>query len=110
MKKKASRRLLDYKQNCHKFDEELQPGDYVFDFEFQLPHDLPASIYYLNKDHNQKPKAKVRYSIKASIITEDERKDISYKQMLIVHEPPNEKKGILDEKDEEQLHVFTNEK
>lgn len=109
MKKKASRRLLDYKQNCYEFKEDIQPGDYAFNFEFQLPHDLPASIYYLNKDHNQKPKAKVRYSIKASILTEDKRA-IAYKQMLIVHEPPNAKKGILEADDEDQFHLFDNTK
>lgn len=80
----------------------------MFNFEFLLPKDLPASIYYLNKDHNQKPKAKVRYSIKVSLLTEDDMK-INYKQMLIVHEPPNKKEGIIEENDEEKCHVFSDE-
>lgn len=30
--------------------------------------------------------------------------------MLIVHEPPNEKKGILEADDEDEYHIFDNTK
>ena len=52
LKKKAWRRILDFDENVFDFDDDIQPGDYMFNFEFQLPKDLPASIYYLNKDHS----------------------------------------------------------
>ena len=52
LKKKAQRRIIDFDENCFDFEEDIQPGDYMFNFEFMLPKDLPASIYYLNKDHS----------------------------------------------------------
>ena len=52
LKKKAQRRIIDFDENCFDFEDDIQPGDYVFNFEFLLPKDLPASIYYLNKDHS----------------------------------------------------------
>jgi len=45
------------------------PGDYTIPFEFDLQNQLPASIMWARKDHHDKPKANVKYSVKARLLT-----------------------------------------
>lgn len=45
----------------------LIPGDFVIPFQFKLPQDLPASLYYRDPSNHFTPLAKIRYSVKAYI-------------------------------------------
>ena len=67
----------------------LQPGDYDLNFEFTLPEDLPATILFKEKKHRDKPKAKLLHTVKAILHTQDQ-KQMMYKQLIVVHEPPVE--------------------
>ena len=67
----------------------LQPGDYQIPFEFTLPMNIPATIMYKNCHDHDKPKAKLLYSVKSVLHTHD-KKEMKYKQLLVVHEPPVE--------------------
>jgi hypothetical protein len=42
---------------------------------------------YHNQHHYDRPKAFVKYSVKATIITHS-KQTLKYKQMLVIHEPP----------------------
>lgn len=42
---------------------------------------------WARKDHRDKPKAQVKYSVKARLLTHDNQY-LKYKQMLVIHEPP----------------------
>jgi len=64
------------------------PGDYVIPFEFTLPLNLPSSINYKN-NIGDKPKAKIKHTIKA-IINMKNGKIMKYKQLLVIHENPVE--------------------
>ena len=78
---------MDFKGDCFSFQQDLMPGDYTIPFEFTLPPGVPASIMYHNQHHYDSPKAFVKYSVKATIVTHS-RQTLKYKQMLVIHEPP----------------------
>lgn len=81
--------IIDYKQsNAYKFAEDLQPGDYIFQFEFDLPPSIPGSLEFDDKYMGSEQSAKIRYTIKASITTPDPNTTLIYKQWLIVSEQP----------------------
>jgi len=65
----------------------LAPGDYTIPFEFDLPASLPASLMWKRKDHYDRPSIKIKYSIK-SIVHTHSKKQLKYKQLLLIHEPP----------------------
>lgn len=64
------------------------PGDYVIPFKFLLPAGLPSSLLYNNKHHIKKPKAKIKYILKAKIQTKSDHHEMFYKQVLIIREHP----------------------
>jgi hypothetical protein len=61
--------IMNYKATCFTFQGPLNPGDYTIPFEFDLPGSLPASMMWKRRDHRDRPKATVKYSAKARIIT-----------------------------------------
>ena len=85
-KRKARRQVIHYSQPCFTFATPvLYPGDYVIPFNFPLPAGLPSSIFYHNKNDWDKPKAKVKYHIKAKLHGHH-NSDMVYKQVLLVRE------------------------
>lgn len=89
VKEKLYRNLLAFNGDCFTFTEDLQPGDYTFRFEFALPETLPASIMFKNDNHADRPKVFIKYSVRAKIVT-NSGKELKYKQMVMIHEPPIE--------------------
>ena len=61
--------IMDYRAICFTFQGPLNPGDFTIPFEFDLQPQLPASIMWARKDHRDKPKAQVKYSVKARLQT-----------------------------------------
>ena len=88
VKRKADKKIMEYKNSCFNFSGGLFPGDYAIPFKFQLPTGIPSSILYNDKKHNRLPKAKVKYHIKAVVETFDGHSAMKYKQILIVREKP----------------------
>lgn len=86
-KEKCFKQLIDVTAHCFAFGSRLMPGDYTVPFEFTIPAHLPASIMYHNIHHHDKPKAHIKYNVKA-IVHNHDRTQLKYKQMLILHEPP----------------------
>ena len=86
-KAKFHHKILDFKGTAFQFHETLGPGDYTIPFEFMLPNHIPASIYFKAHHHHDKPKSVVKYTIKGILHGHDGR-DLSYKQLLVLHEPP----------------------
>ena len=67
-KKKSYRYFIECKAPVFKFKgANLLPGNYCVSFSFLLPTDLPSTIFYKNRKREEKPKAKVKYTIKAKI-------------------------------------------
>lgn len=88
-KRKARREIMDYKTPCFIFPPQgLIPGDFVVPFSFQLPLGIPSSMFFKNSHTKAKPKAKVKYTIKAKIQTHSDKNEMSYKQVLIIREKP----------------------
>lgn len=79
--------LFEFKNEVWKFEGTLQPGDYTLPFEFMLPASLPASCVFSKSNDFNRPRIKVKYAIKSTISTPD-NKAITYKQWLIIHESP----------------------
>ena len=70
VKKKDRRQVIHYSQPSFTFTEPiLHPGDYVIPFSFPLPVGIPSSIFYHNHHAAGRPKAKVKYHIKAKLHT-----------------------------------------
>jgi len=69
----------------------IAPGDYIFPFSFALPPIIPSSIIYKNTLRRERPKAKVKYHIRARLNTRVANlMGMAYKQVLIIRErPPN---------------------
>ena len=63
----------------------MTPGDYTVRFNFNLPADLPSSVYYKGKSRELN-KIKVKYFIKASISYNEGEELAEYKQVLVVRE------------------------
>ena len=75
IKEKLHRKILDFKGICFTFMQPyLNPGDHTIPFEFTLPQHLPASIMYHNRNHHNKPKCHIKYSILATIHTHQHKK------------------------------------
>lgn len=81
------------------------PGAYVINFSFNLPADLPSSINTHIKNVRERPKAKIKYFVKAKVTGIDQRDNMKYKQVLVVREPPVEFK--VGEQQQETSHVTT---
>lgn len=64
----------------------LQPGDYSIPFSFVMPAGLPSSFQYIDQHIWQKPKGKVKYTIKARMIDSHTKELMRHKQVLILRE------------------------
>ena len=58
-------------------------------FEFTLPDNCPSSIMYENFADHDKPVCKIKYSVETTLLMQ-EKQQLKYKQLLIVHEKPVE--------------------
>lgn len=85
---KADKKFLEYKQPVFQVPGGfLQPGAYTVEFSFHLPMGLPASINMHDKRRRERPKAKVKYYIKAKLHNGGAQ-DMKYKQVIAIREPP----------------------
>lgn len=65
----------------------LVPGDYAIPFSFVLPQGIASSFNYKNPHIDAKPKAKVKYYIRAALKGHHGHNHMKYKQVLIIREP-----------------------
>ena len=87
MKRKAKKEVFKYRAPCFQFTvPQLMPGDYTIPFAFQLPPGLPSSMIFKDTNNTAKPKAKVKYHVKASLEDFYGKSTMMYKQILIVRE------------------------
>lgn len=61
-------------------------GDYRIGFRFMLPDNLPGSLMYKNKKRHDAPHAKVKYFVKASIVSVHDSMCLKHKAVLCVRE------------------------
>ncbi len=66
----------------------LNAGSSEVSFQFQLPTGIPSSFYFKDKSCNDKPKAKVKYTVQATLCATMSNDEMKYKQVLIIREPP----------------------
>ena len=86
-KHKTKKTLWHFHQPCFTFAVSvLAPGDYAIPFSFQLPSGIPSSLYYKNKHIQAKPKAMVKYHIRASLKDHHNHSHMKYKQVLVIKE------------------------
>jgi hypothetical protein len=62
------------------------PGDYQIPFSFTMPAGLPSSFQFYDHHMRQKPKGKVKYSIKATMVDHHNKELMRHKQVLILRE------------------------
>lgn len=83
------RKFLEYKQRVF-----AVPGGFInagsseVGFQFVLPMGIPSSFYYKDKKCREKAKAKVKYTVKATLCSTLTHDEMKYKQVLIIREPP----------------------
>lgn len=70
---KMETKHIDCKMTAFTFQGPLQPGDYIIPFEFDLPHDVPASVMWKRKDSGNNPSVKVKNTIKAIVHMHDKQ-------------------------------------
>mmetsp|Transcript_19823 Transcript_19823/g.14581 ORF Transcript_19823/g.14581 Transcript_19823/m.14581 type:complete len:87 (+) Transcript_19823:174-434(+) len=69
VKRSNKKTLIDVKQKCLEIEEgRLKSNDYSIPFSFKLPPVLPQSIYFKDNNHPAKPKAKVKYFIRGTLL------------------------------------------
>ena len=88
-KMKHSKKFLEYKNRV--FDIQgglLNPGVYQVEFTTNLPENIPSSLYFKEKHEREKPKAKIKYYVKATLKTHDKHDEMKYKQVLMIREKP----------------------
>lgn len=66
----------------------LNAGSSEINFQFQLPTGIPSSFYFKDKGCREKPKAKVKYTVQATLVADHTNDHMKYKQVLIIREPP----------------------
>ncbi|CDW86234.1 UNKNOWN [Stylonychia lemnae] len=89
-KRKSRKDFFSGSVSLHDFQAGASKGDYVFPFQFQLSENIPSSFFYKNSHIKKKPKAQVKYCIKASLETRSDHNEMQYKQVLIVREKPDQ--------------------
>ena len=66
------KKILGFKGVCFTFQGPINPGDYIIPFEFELPANIPASIYWHDSNNSDlNPSCEVNYNIIATLITSD---------------------------------------
>ncbi len=69
VKRRDKRDIFRYKNPCFVFQApQLIPGDYSIPFSFMMPANLPSSFQFIDQHNWQRPKGKVKYSIKAMMM------------------------------------------
>jgi hypothetical protein len=105
-KLKHSKKFLEYKANVFQIqDGMLQPGVYQVEFATQLPDHIPSSLYFKDKHSREKPKAKVKYYVKAKLHCHDKHNDMKFKQTLVIREKPVNL--VTGDAQEETSHIKT---
>lgn len=66
----------------------LNPGSYAVSFQFTLPFGMPSSIYYKNVTTRERPKAKIKYFVKAIVHALNMSESMKYKQIIAIREKP----------------------
>ena len=84
---KMRRVFLEYKQPIFNMNGMLNPGSYEVDFSCTLPVGLASSLHFFDTSRRERPKAKVRYFIKATLHSNNSASNMKYKQILMVREP-----------------------
>ena len=82
-----SRKIMHFKGVCFTFQGPLNPGDYTIPFEFTLPANMPSSIIYENRNREDHPWCKVKYTAQAILVMRNNT-TLKYKQWIVIHEPP----------------------
>jgi hypothetical protein len=86
-KRKGKKEVFKYRAPCFQFSVPvLMPGDYTIPFQFMLPASLPSSMNFKDTKCDEKPKAKVKYHIKAILTDQHNKEAMKYKQVLILRE------------------------
>lgn len=65
----------------------LGPGMYAVSFQFQLPLGMPSSIYFRGNTR-ERAKAKVKYWVKATVVTGMLSMNLKNKQVIAIREKP----------------------
>ena len=86
-KMKDKKKFMGYKANVHQIDGDVEAGDYLINFSFNIPDDVPSSLMFKNKS-KESPKAKVKYYVKAKLVCSDDHATMSHKQVLTLREKP----------------------
>jgi len=77
-------------------------GNYDFSFYMFLPHNIPSTVHFKDKHHEQKPEMKIKYYIKAHLDIKG-MKDVKYKHTLIVREKMEQALANVGEVDRDPI-------
>lgn len=77
--------IFNLEEICQNWDDELQPGHYVFPFNFKIPQYAPSTFYYSGEDDlGYYVKAEVFYHISAKLFTENKDVGIVHSRIVTV--------------------------
>lgn len=81
----TKKEFLEMKETIHKFKDDIDEGDYIFEFALMLPKNCPSSTYYTGA---KKSEAFIKYKLKAKFEAEDGAKadDLKDDTFLVVRE------------------------
>jgi hypothetical protein len=103
---KASKRFAHFKEPVYPIPGgQLAPGLYQVRFQFVLPDKMPSSINFKDKSTRERPKAKIKYFVKAVLKTGFFENNMKYKQVLAIREPPVQFK--MNEQQAENANIKT---
>lgn len=108
IKRKVNKEFLHFSAPCFTFGvPTLMPGDYVIPFAFQLPHQIPSSMFYKTPHgHHKKAMAKVKYHVKAVVHTAHAHQNMKYKQVLMVNEAPQGVQAEIRQTSEHRIKTW----
>ena len=88
-KMKRKKKVLSQKSmDTEALGSELEGGDYSVRYRFTLPDNIPSSLMFKSKHAKAEPKAKVKYYMKAKVVSENDDMSMSHKAVLAVRERP----------------------
>jgi hypothetical protein len=84
----------------------LNVGDYTIPFSFIMPPGLPSSFQFIDHHTWAKPKGKVKYAIKSTLIDRHSKVLMAHKQVLILREMGDDFKQNIVHTDENNISTW----
>ena len=107
VKRKHKREIFHFSAPCFQFSvPQLMVGDYTIPFSFVLPPSLPSSFQFMRPEMHQRPKGRVKYSLRATMEDHHGKAMMKNKQVIILREMGDNYQTDITRTDEHDISTW----